>query len=115
MRSKITIVGAGNVGATCAQRLFERDYADIVLMDVIEGMPQGKALDLLQSSSITTSDSLLTGTNNYEEILHEYIKQRWGISSTKELTRQQAKEAIDYLKKEQYLQGIEIMNQSLKN
>ena len=67
MRSKITIVGAGNVGATCAQKLAERDYADIVLIDIIEGMPQGKALDLLESSPITSSNTLIVGSNSYEE------------------------------------------------
>ena len=67
MRSKITIVGAGNVGATCAQRLAQRDYADIVLVDIIEGMPQGKALDMLESGPITSNDSLIAGTNGYEE------------------------------------------------
>ena len=46
MRKKITVVGAGNVGATVAQRLFERGYADLVLVDIVEGLPQGKALDL---------------------------------------------------------------------
>ena len=49
MRRKITVVGAGNVGATTAQRLAERDYADVVLVDIVEGMPQGKALDLNQA------------------------------------------------------------------
>ena len=48
-RTKITVVGAGNVGATTAQRLAERDYADVVLVDIVEGLPQGKALDLNQS------------------------------------------------------------------
>ncbi len=67
MRSKITVVGAGNVGATCAQRLAERGYADVVLVDIIEGMPQGKALDMLQSGPIIGFDSKLTGTNGYED------------------------------------------------
>lgn len=67
MRKKITVVGAGNVGATCAQRLAERDYADIVLVDIIEGMPQGKALDILQSGPVVGYDSNVIGTNNYDE------------------------------------------------
>jgi len=67
MRKKITVVGAGNVGATCAQRLAERDYADIVLVDIVEGMPQGKALDMLQSGPIVGYDSLVVGTNGYDE------------------------------------------------
>jgi len=67
MRKKITIVGAGNVGATCTQRIAEKGYADVVLVDIIEGMPQGKALDILQSMPIIASDSRITGTNSYEE------------------------------------------------
>lgn len=67
MRKKITVVGAGNVGATCAQRLAERDYADIVLVDIIEGMPQGKALDILQSGPVFGYDSNVIGTNSYDE------------------------------------------------
>jgi len=67
MRKKITVVGAGNVGATCAQRIAEKGYADVVLVDIIEGLPQGKALDILQSGPIIASDSRLTGTNSYAE------------------------------------------------
>jgi len=67
MRTKITVVGAGNVGATAAQRLAERDYADVVLVDIVDGVPQGKALDLLQSGPIEGYDSLITGANSYEE------------------------------------------------
>lgn len=67
MRNKITVVGAGNVGATCAQRLAERDYADIVLVDIIEGMPQGKALDILESGPVVGFDSNVIGTNSYAE------------------------------------------------
>ena len=51
-RPKITVVGAGNVGATVAQRLAERGYADIVLVDIVEGLPQGKALDMLEAGPI---------------------------------------------------------------
>jgi malate dehydrogenase len=67
MRHKITVVGAGNVGATCAQRLAERNYADIVLVDIVEGLPQGKALDIMQAGPIYGYDSLVTGTNGWEE------------------------------------------------
>jgi len=66
-RSKITVVGAGNVGATLAQRLAERGYADIVLVDIVEGLPQGKALDMLQAGPIVGYDSRVTGTNGYDE------------------------------------------------
>ena len=67
MRNKVTVVGAGNVGATCAQRIVERGYADVVLVDIIEDMPQGKALDILQSGPILNFDSNIIGTNGYEE------------------------------------------------
>ncbi len=67
MRKKITVVGAGNVGATVAQRLFERGYADIVLVDIVEGLPQGKALDMLESGPVLGTDSTITGTNSYAD------------------------------------------------
>ena len=67
VRRKITVVGAGNVGATLGQRLAERGYADVVLVDIIEGMPQGKALDLLQAGPVVGYDSRVLGTNGYEE------------------------------------------------
>ena len=67
MRKKITVVGAGNVGATTAQRLLEKGYADIVLVDIIEGLPQGKALDMLQAGPVVGYDSQIVGTNSYED------------------------------------------------
>jgi malate dehydrogenase len=67
MRSKVTVVGAGNVGATLGQRVAERDYADVVLVDVIPNMPQGKALDLLEAGPVLGHDSLIVGTNGYDE------------------------------------------------
>src|ERR671914_1083499 len=66
-RRRITVVGAGNVGATTAQRLAERDYADVVLVDIVEGLPQGKALDLNQSGPIVGYEPNVVGTNGYEE------------------------------------------------
>ena len=66
-RVKITVVGAGNVGATLGQRLAERGYADVVLVDIVEGMPQGKALDLLEAGPVVGYDSNVIGTNGYEE------------------------------------------------
>lgn len=66
-RKKITVVGAGMVGGTTAQRLAERDYADIVLVDIVEGLPQGKALDIEESGPVYGYDSRVTGTNGYEE------------------------------------------------
>jgi malate dehydrogenase len=67
MRSKVTVVGAGNVGATVGQRVAERDYADVVLVDVIPDMPQGKALDILEAGPVLGYDSLVVGTNGYDE------------------------------------------------
>jgi len=66
-RKKITVVGAGNVGATCAQRLAERDYADVILVDIVEGLPQGKALDMNQSGPVVGYEAQVVGTNGYEE------------------------------------------------
>ena len=65
MRKKVTVVGAGNVGATTAQRLFERGYMDVVLVDVVEDMPQGKALDMQESGPVLGIDATLTGANDY--------------------------------------------------
>jgi malate dehydrogenase len=67
MRTKITVVGAGNVGATTAQRLAERDYADVVLVDIVEGLPQGKALDLNQAGPVVGYEPSMIGTNGYDE------------------------------------------------
>src|SRR3978361_961536 len=67
MRKKITVVGAGNVGATTAQRLAERDYADVVLVDIVEGLPQGKALDLNQAGPGVGYEPNMIGTNAYDE------------------------------------------------
>ena len=66
-RKKITVVGAGNVGATCAQRLAERDYADVVLVDIVDGIPQGKALDINQAGPVVGYEASVTGTVGYEE------------------------------------------------
>jgi len=67
MRSKVTVVGAGNVGATAAQRIFDKGYADVVLVDIVEGLPQGKALDMLESGPVTGTDAKVIGTNNYDD------------------------------------------------
>jgi malate dehydrogenase len=66
MRKKVTVVGAGNVGANCALRIAGKELADIVLVDVVEGVPQGKALDILQSGPVEGYDVSLTGANDYE-------------------------------------------------
>ncbi|HXL36168.1 MAG TPA: malate dehydrogenase [Ktedonobacteraceae bacterium] len=67
MRSKITVIGAGFVGSTLVQRLAERDYADVVMYDIIPNMPQGKALDMLQAGPVIGYDSLVVGTNEYAD------------------------------------------------
>ena len=67
MDKKVTVVGAGNVGATTAQRLAEKELCDVILVDIIEGVPQGKALDLTQAAPIEKHDAHLTGVNGYEE------------------------------------------------
>ncbi len=66
-RPKVTVVGAGMVGGTVAQMLALRGYADMVLVDIVEGLPQGKALDLMQAGSLLGSETKITGTNGYEE------------------------------------------------
>ncbi len=66
MDKKVTVVGAGNVGATTAQRLAEKELCDVVLVDIIEGVPQGKALDLAEAAPIEKHDAHLIGTNDYD-------------------------------------------------
>ena len=66
MRKKVTVVGAGNVGANCALRIAGKELADVVLVDVVEGVPQGKALDILQSGPVEGYDVSVTGANDYE-------------------------------------------------
>jgi len=66
-RRKVTVVGAGNVGATVAQRTAEKGLADVVLVDIVEGVPQGKALDLVESGPVEGYDCRLVGSNNYAE------------------------------------------------
>src|SRR5215471_4212247 len=66
LRKKVTVVGAGNVGANCALRVAEKELADVVLVDVVEGVPQGKSLDLLQSGPVQGYDVTVTGANDYE-------------------------------------------------
>lgn len=67
-RFKITVVGAGNVGASAAQYCAELELGDVVLTDIVEGLPQGKALDLTQAGPIRGYDSVVTGTNDYKDI-----------------------------------------------
>lgn len=67
MRNKVTVVGAGNVGATTAQRIHQLGYADVVLVDVVEDLPQGKGLDMLESGPVLGTDAGIIGSNGYEE------------------------------------------------
>ena len=66
MRKKVTVVGAGNVGANCALRIADKELADVVLVDIMEGIPQGKALDIQQSGPVQGYDVRITGANDYE-------------------------------------------------
>ncbi|MCG8408581.1 MAG: malate dehydrogenase [Phycisphaerales bacterium] len=66
-RAKITVIGAGNVGATCAHWAAAKELGDIVLLDIVDGMPQGKGLDLRQASPIERFDSNIVGTNSYDD------------------------------------------------
>ena len=67
MRSKVTVVGAGNVGATTALRIQQLGYTDVVLVDVVEDLPQGKALDMLEAGPVIGTDARVTGSNSYDE------------------------------------------------
>ena len=67
MRNKVTVVGAGNVGATTAQRIFDKELADVVLVDIVDGLPQGKGLDMLESGPILGTDATIVGSNDYDE------------------------------------------------
>ena len=66
-RNKVTVVGAGNVGATCAHWIVSKELADVVLVDIVEGMPQGKALDLMEATPVEDSDCRVIGSNGYDE------------------------------------------------
>jgi malate dehydrogenase len=66
LRKKVTVVGAGNVGANCALRIAEKELADVVMVDVVDGVPQGKGLDLYQSGPVQGYDCVITGANDYE-------------------------------------------------
>src|SRR2546425_8263770 len=66
-RHKVTVIGAGNVGATTAQRIAEAGLADVVLVDIVEGLPQGKGLDLAEAAPVVGHDARITGTNDYAD------------------------------------------------
>lgn len=67
MKTKVTVVGAGNVGATLAQRIAEKRLADVVMVDIVEGVPQGKALDMMEAAPVEKFDARISGSNGYEE------------------------------------------------
>ncbi len=67
MNRKVTVIGAGNVGATLAQRLADKELADVVLIDIVEGLPQGKGLDMAEAMPVEGSDSRVLGTNDYKD------------------------------------------------
>ena len=108
--NKITVVGAGNVGASAAMNLAGKQLAEeIVLLDVVEGLPQGKALDMSQSSSIEEFDSIVTGTNNYKDtaasgivILTAGLPRKPGMSrddllkANAEIVKQTTEKIIEY-------------------
>ena len=88
MRPKVTVVGAGNTGATCAQVLAQRDYCDVVLTDIKEGLPQGKALDINEMAPILGFEAAVTGTNRYEETAgSEVVVITAGVPRTGDMTR----------------------------
>src|SRR6187431_1703335 len=66
-RNKVTVIGAGNVGATTAQRIAEAGLADVVLVDIVDGLPQGKGLDLAEAAPVVGHDARITGTNDYAD------------------------------------------------
>lgn len=94
MKNKIAVIGAGNVGATCAQRLAEKDLGDIVLVDIIEGIPQGKALDMLQSGPVIGFNANIIGTNDFADIKDANI-----VVVTAGLARKPGMSRDDLLKK----------------
>jgi malate dehydrogenase len=96
MRSKITVIGAGFVGSTLVQRLAERDYADVVMFDIIPKMPQGKALDMLEAGPVIGYDSLVIGTNDYADTVDSDI-----VVITSGLPRKPGMTRDDLVKKNQ--------------
>jgi malate dehydrogenase len=73
MNRKVTVVGSGNVGATAARTIADRELADVVLIDILEGVPQGKALDILEACPLENSDARVRGTNDYADTAHSDV------------------------------------------
>ena len=93
-RPRVTVVGAGNVGATTAQRIAEAGLADVVLVDIVEGLPQGKALDLAEAAPVMAHDARITGTNDYADTARSDI-----VVVTSGLARQPGMSRDDLLAK----------------
>jgi len=93
-RHKVTVIGAGNVGATTAQRIAETGLADVVLVDIVEGLPQGKALDLAEAAPVVGHDARITGTNDYAVTAGSHI-----VVVTSGLARQPGMSRDDLLAK----------------
>ena len=93
-RNKVTVIGAGNVGATTAQRIAEAGLADVVLVDIVEGLPQGKGLDLAEAAPVVGHDARITGTNDYADTKGSDI-----VVITAGLPRQPGMSRMDLLEK----------------
>ena len=100
MQNKITVVGAGNVGASCALYLAQQELGDVVLLDVIQGVPQGKALDILQTGAVQRFSSQVTGTNDYADTANSDI-----VIITAGLARKPGMDRLDLLKKNTEIVG----------
>lgn len=101
-RKKITVVGAGNVGATAAHWAADKELGDVVLVDIIEGMPQGKALDLMEASPVAGFDAQVVGTNGYEETRDSDV-----VIITSGLARKPGMSREDLLQKnKEIIQGV---------
>ena len=98
--SKITVVGGGFVGSTTAQRIVEKELGDVVLVDILEGMPQGKALDMMQSAAVERFDSNIIGSNTYSPIEDSDV-----VVITAGLARKPGMDRLDLLKKNQGIVG----------
>jgi malate dehydrogenase len=105
MRKKVTVIGAGNVGASLASYIAEDNLADVVLLDIIEGVPQGKGLDLLQAGPIRGYDVNITGTNDYKEIAGSEI-----VVITAGLARQPGMSREDLITKNANIVGLVVEN-----
>jgi len=93
-RSKVTVVGAGNVGATTAQRIADAELGDVVMIDILEGIPQGKGLDMMEACPVSGSDVRVVGTNDYRDTADSDI-----VVITAGLPRKEGMSRDDLLKK----------------